>query len=112
MVERPCGTKGNGPAIHRRPTWTRTERVSLAEGGSDIAESRPQAAARFVQHVFQVVEHLVDFPLSGRIVPEFDNPSIREVVRRPCRIVYRVKSKEETVEIARVWHAATGFPHL
>ncbi len=92
--------------------WAPSARLDLRELTSYIAESRPQAAARFVQHVFQVVEHLADFPLSGRIVPEFGDPNLREVIRKPCRIVYRVKSKEQIVEIARVWHAARGFPQL
>lgn len=56
--------------------------------------------------------HLADFPQSGRVVPEFNDPGIREVIRRPCRIVYRVKAREQTVEIARVWHAARGIPQL
>jgi toxin ParE1/3/4 len=92
--------------------WAPTARFDLRELASYIAESRPNAAARFVQHVFQVVEHLADFPESGRIVPEFDDPHIREIVRRPCRIVYRIKSRERIVEIARVWHAARGTPQL
>jgi toxin ParE1/3/4 len=53
---------------------------------------------------------LADFPESGRIVPEFGDPTIREVIRRPCRIVYRVDHRKRTVEIARVWHAARGAP--
>jgi toxin ParE1/3/4 len=92
--------------------WAPSARLDLRELTSYIGESRPQAAARFVQHVFQVVEHLADLPLSGRIVPEFGDPNLREVIRKPCRIVYRVKSKEQIVEIARVWHAARGFPQL
>jgi plasmid stabilization system protein ParE len=93
-------------------TWAPSARLDLRELASYLAESRPQAAARFVQHVFQMVEHLADFPLSGRVVPEFGDLNIRELIRRPCRIVYRVKSKEQIVEIARVWHAARGFPQL
>ncbi|HNU31913.1 MAG TPA: type II toxin-antitoxin system RelE/ParE family toxin [Sedimentisphaerales bacterium] len=55
---------------------------------------------------------MADFPESGRVVPEFDDPTIREVIRRPCRIVYRVKHQERIIEIARIWHTARGMPHL
>ncbi len=79
---------------------------------SYIAESRPNTAARFVTQVFHTVEQLAAFPESGRVVPEFGDPDIREIVRRPCRIVYRVKSEGRTVEIVRVWHAARGIPQL
>jgi toxin ParE1/3/4 len=92
--------------------WAPSARLDLRELTSYIAESRPIAAARFVKQVFHVVEHLTDFPESGRVVPEFADPNIREVIRRPCRIVYRVKSQERIVEIARIWHAARGIPQL
>lgn len=68
------------------------------------------AAGHFVRQILHAVERLADFPESGRVVPEFDQTSLREVVCRPCRIVYRVKPEEHTVEIARVWHAARGVP--
>jgi plasmid stabilization system protein ParE len=93
-------------------TWAPSARLDLKELASYIAEARPNAAVHFVEHVFQIVEHLADFPEFGRIVPEFNDPHIREVIRRPCRIVYRVKSQEQIVEIARIWHAARGMPQL
>ncbi|MBM4024892.1 MAG: type II toxin-antitoxin system RelE/ParE family toxin [Planctomycetes bacterium] len=92
--------------------WAPSARLDLSELVSYIAESRPSAAARFVQRIFQAIEHLAEFPESGRIVPEFDDPNVREVIRKPCRIVYRVKSREQIVEIARIWHAARGIPQL
>ena len=93
-------------------TWAPSARLDLRELASYIAESRPLAVGRFVRQVLQLAEQLADFPESGRVVPEFDDPSIREVIRRPCRIVYRVKSQEQTVEIVRIWHAARGIPEL
>ena len=95
-----------------RLIWAPSARLDLKELITYIAESRPTVAAHFATHLFRTVEHLADFPESGRIVPEFDDPSIREVIRKPCRIVYRVKSQERIVEIARVWHAARGTPQL
>ena len=92
--------------------WAPSARLDLAELASYIRESRPLASAHFVREVFQMVEHLADFPESGRVVPEFDDPGIREVIRRPCRIVYRIHADGHTVEIVRVWHAARGVPEL
>jgi toxin ParE1/3/4 len=92
--------------------WAPSARLDLRELASYIAESRPHTAGHFVGQVFQTVEHLADFPESGRIVPEFGDSNIREVIRKPCRIVYRVKPGEHIVEIARVWHAARGTPQL
>ena len=95
-----------------RLIWAPSARLDLKELASYIAESRPKASVSFVKNVFHMVEYLSDFPKSGRIVPEFDDPNIREVIRKPCRIVYRVKPKVHIVEIVRVWHAARGIPQL
>lgn len=95
-----------------RLIWAPSARLDLRELASYIAESRPEAAGRFVKQVFRVVGQLADFPESGRVVPEFGDPHIREIIRRPCRIVYRVKTQEQLVEIARIWHAARGIPQL
>jgi toxin ParE1/3/4 len=95
-----------------RLIWAPSACLDLRELASYIAESHPAAAAAFVRQVFQALEHLADFPQAGRVVPEFDDPNIREVVRRPCRIVYRVKTEDGIVEIVRIWHAARGTPQL
>jgi len=95
-----------------RLIWAPSARLDLKELASYIAESRPRASANFVKNVFRTVEHLSDFPKWGRVVPEFNNPKIREVIRKPCRIVYRIKPKEHIVEIVRIWHAARRIPQL
>jgi toxin ParE1/3/4 len=95
-----------------RLVWAPSATLDLKEIASYIAESRPEASIKFVESVFHSVEHLIDFPESGRIVPEFGDPSIREVVRKPCRIVYRIKSKKRIIEVVRVWHAARGIPQI
>ncbi len=95
-----------------RLIWAPSARLDLRELASYIAESRPRASAGFVKNVFRTVEKLADYPKSGRIVPEFNDPNIREVIRKPCRIVYRVKAQRRIVEIVRIWHAARGIPQL
>lgn len=56
--------------------WAPSARLDLKELASYIAESRPQASASFVKNVFHTVEHLSDFPKSGRVVPEFNDRNI------------------------------------
>jgi len=93
-------------------TWSPAARLDLKNLAAYIAEDNPAAARRFVQSVFELLERLPNFPESGRIVPEFNDAQIRELLRRPCRIVYRIKPEEQIIEIARVWHAARGIPEL
>jgi len=73
---------------------------------SYIAHDNPQAAERFGYAIVEKAEKLDQFPLLGRIVPEFKIESIREIIYRPYRIVYRVREEQKLIEILRVWHAA------
>lgn len=92
--------------------WSPSARLDLKDIAVFIAEDNPSAATRFVNSVFHAVERLTDFPDSGRIVPELGDPDIREIIRKPCRIVYRINRGDHTVEIVRVWHAARGIPEI
>ena len=58
---------------------------------------------RLVAEVFQQVEHLVDHPDMGRVVPEFDQPFLRELIHPPFRVVYR--RDPVRVRIVRVWRS-------
>jgi plasmid stabilization system protein ParE len=90
--------------------WSLSARLDLKDIATFIAEDSASAAEKFVRSVLHAVEGLADFLESGRIIPEFNDPAIREVIRKPCRVVYRIDLKKRTVEIARVWHAARGAP--
>ena len=92
--------------------WAPSALLDLKDIASYIAEASPQSSIRFVKSIFQNIEQLIDFPESGRIVPEFEDPCIRELIRKPCRIIYRLKSQEKIVEIVRIWHAARGLPQI
>lgn len=92
--------------------WSPLARLDIKDIAAFIAEESPSAADRFVRSLFQTAERLADFPESGRIVPEFGDPNIREAIRRPCRIVYRIRRRKRTIEVARVWHAARGTPEM
>ena len=92
--------------------WAPRARQDLRDLVAYIAEDNRSAAGQFARSVFQAVEALRRFPQAGRVVPELNDPSIREVIKSPCRIVYRVSPQRDAVEIVRVWHAARGIPAL
>jgi toxin ParE1/3/4 len=71
---------------------------------SFVARDSEHYAGLLVQRIVAAVERLDSFPLSGRMVPEVGNESLREVVYGNYRIVYRVKP--ELIEIVTVFHAA------
>jgi len=66
------------------------------QGVSDIAE-------RLVAEIFQRVEMLVDHPDISRLVPEFEQSFLRELIHPPFRIVYRHDTRR--VKVVRVWRS-------
>ena len=92
--------------------WAPSALFDLRDIFSYIVESSPQNSVRFIKSIFRQVEQLIDFPESGRVVPEFGDPRIREIIRKPCRIIYRLKSKNHVIEMVRIWHAARGLPGI
>lgn len=75
-----------------------------------IVESSPLYADLVVRRLVAAVERLSAFPESGRIVPERNTPEIREVIVRPYRVVYRVRTG--VVEIATIFRASRLFPDI
>lgn len=63
----------------------------------------PDVGERLVHELVAKVEQLVAFPESGRIVPEFDMPALRELIHPPFRVVYRIAP--DTIYIVRVWRS-------
>lgn len=77
-----------------------------------IAADNPTAAARFGALLLSEAEAIGLKPETGRMVPEFKTPEIRERIFRSIRIVYRMDAAEQRVVIARFWHGARGKPEI
>jgi len=58
---------------------------------------------RLVKEIISCIETLVDYPESGRIVPEFGIVHLQEIIRSPFRIVYRLE--EDRVRVLRIWRS-------
>ncbi len=63
----------------------------------------PEVDERLIGEIVASIEALADHPDMGRIVPEFDQPFLRELIRPPFRIVYRRDPKH--VRVVRVWRS-------
>lgn len=70
-----------------------------------IARDASRTAQIFVQRIFDSVERLERFPLSGAIVPEVGLEIFREIHFKSYRMIYRVDTPE-LVEIVTVYHSA------
>jgi toxin ParE1/3/4 len=92
--------------------WSEPALDDLRSLTAYIAEDNPLAAERMGSSILGKTRHLAEHPLMGRMVPEIGQRDIREMIRSPYRIVYRVRADDQTVEIIRVWHAAKGNPEI
>jgi toxin ParE1/3/4 len=63
----------------------------------------PDVSERLIDEIVASIEALADHPDMGRIVPEFGQPFLRELIRPPFRIVYRRDPKH--VRVVRVWRS-------
>lgn len=68
-----------------------------------LEQGAPDVGDRMVAEIVARVEALADFPDIGRVVPEFEQPFLRELVRPPFRVVYRREPK--LVRVVRVWRS-------
>jgi toxin ParE1/3/4 len=73
-----------------------------------IAQDSPSYADLEARRIVAAVERLRRFPESGRPVPERQDPTIREIITPPYRIVYRLRSG--VVEVATVFRGSRQFP--
>ena len=77
-----------------------------------ISVDAPDRALNFGQFLVLRTKTLARFPELGRIVPEFNDKLIREIVVRSYRVIYRVDHENRLIEVVRFWHGARGIPDL
>jgi toxin ParE1/3/4 len=73
-----------------RVVWTRNAILDLVSIEQSIALDNPPAGAAMVEKLLARSERLSDHPESGRVVPEFQNDAIRELVVNRYRLVYHI----------------------
>ena len=87
-------------------------RITFSESSvQDLEEMRdwyaeqgvPDVGKRFVNEIIKKVSELAQYPERGRVVPEFGQQTIRELIHPPFRVVYRRDLSR--VRIVRVWRS-------
>lgn len=84
--------------------WTELALEDLHSIHEYIAKDSKRYADRFVEKVIERVDQLELFPKSGRVVPEFNLQSLRELIEGNYRIIYKITARH--IAIVRVHHAA------
>ena len=85
-------------------SWTRKSIKDLNSIHDYISLDSKFYAARFVHRIILRVDQLQNFPESGRIVPEKEDASIRELIEGNYRIFY--KFQKEKVIILRIHNSS------
>jgi len=84
--------------------WTQPAVEDLQKLHAYIARDSELYASGFVEQIILAVERLSDHPRMGRIVPETNDETIRELIHQHYRIIHRVT--DQSIEILAVIHGA------
>lgn len=88
--------------------WSPTARSKIREILEYISEDNPDAALTLIDQIEERVEKLRQNPEAGRVLPETNNQSIREIVaHNNYGIIYEVL--QSSIEILTVRHFRQDF---
>ncbi len=85
--------------------WTEIAIIDLKEIFDFIAEDSKRYDNVTTQKIYQKVQFIIDNPSMGRIVPEFNDKNIHELIEGNYRIIYLIKN-EIHIDILRIFHSA------
>jgi toxin ParE1/3/4 len=95
-----------------RVSLTAAARRDIREIVRFISLDSPQRGAQFGGRLIACAGSLSQFPRRGRIVPEFERPTIREIIFHSYRVIYHLDDLSGNVTVLRFWHAARGTPKV
>ena len=78
----------------REIIWTDPAWDDVENAADYIAQDSKFYAAAFVQEIKEAAASLANFAERGQVVPEFGDESIRELLVKSYRLVYRVSDKQ------------------
>lgn len=87
--------------------WTEPALNQLESIHQYISQTSIDYANRMVDRLTRRSQQIGEFPLSGRVVPDFKSDRIREIIERPYRIVYQVLP--DRIEVLAVLHGAQSL---
>lgn len=94
----------------RRVAWTETAWRDLERIADYIAEDSPGYAATLVRQIRDRARSLEEMAERGRVVPELDEPTVRELVVGSYRLIYEIS--EGNVHVLGLIHGARDLAAL
>ncbi len=94
----------------REVIWTTSARNELDDIVTYIANDAPLSALALLEEVLHTADSLTTLSEHGRIVPEFQNPLVRELFVKHYRLLYEIQNG--AVYVLGFIHGARDFkPH-
>jgi len=90
--------------------WTNFALQDLSEIAEFISKDSFRYAQLTVRSLFESPSVLKTHPKAGRIVPEFNDESLRELIRGSYRVVYKIVDKTR-IDILTIHHSARLIKH-
>jgi toxin ParE1/3/4 len=81
--------------------WSELAVERAYEEARYIAEDKPDAAMRWLDGLFEIVDRLERFPRSGQVVPEIGRAQYRQIVYKSHRVVYRLEKTQVSILTVR-----------
>ena len=92
-----------------RIVWSHAAAKQLRAIEAYLAQSSEPYAKRIVDRITNRTKQIAKFPRSGRIVPDFTEDSIREVIEPPYRVIYEIREKEIVISAIVHSRVETGW---
>jgi plasmid stabilization system protein ParE len=93
-----------------RVVFTPTAREHLRAIRAYIARDSRSAAEALARRIRRDAGRLAQHPHMGRVVPEYDDPRIRELIVAPYRVIYRFDADANVVYVVGIIHGSRLLP--
>jgi toxin ParE1/3/4 len=90
--------------------WTNQALHKLNKFVDYIAQDDVVTAEKWALKLIEKTISLLNNRKSGRIVPEYNEPNLRELIFGNYRVIYRIRKEENTIYIQTVWHVRQDPP--
>ena len=94
--------------MDREVVWSLLATADLESIVEYICRDLESYAAAVARELVAAARSLATFSERGRVVSEYEDPAVREMIVRRYRLIYRVRS--DRVEVLRIIHGARQLP--
>jgi plasmid stabilization system protein ParE len=88
--------------------WTRNAIGHLASIYEYISRDSPRYARQTIDRITARSRQIASFPQSGQMVPEYQDPDVREVIAGSYRVIYQIGA--DGIQVLAVIHGARLLP--